>query len=206
MQTTAKATRRVLSQIITIYTSVLEFSLEKMWVEVIVKHNKDPEAMLDDINAKLIDVCEEYLRDKKIWLDKYQLSTIVMDLYTQTISSLDAPYKVIAKENKVLIQEYLEKNKSKREALERIKKENESLDRETQALDQQLKEKQRQAKNKKVELAMKQEVPSGEDEVGAPGLLPPVEKSAPKKKSKVKYRWTWTSDLLAVSDFKFPML
>lgn len=206
MQTTAKATRRVLSQIITIYTSVLEFSLEKMWVEVIVKHNKDPEAMLDDINAKLIDVCEEYLRDKKIGLDKYQLSTIVMDLYTQTISSLDAPYKVIAKENKALIQEYLEKNKSKREALERIKKENESLDRETQALDQQLKEKQQQAKSKKVELAMKPEVPSGEDEVGALGLQPPLEKPAPKKKSKLKYRWTWTSDLLADDNFTFPML
>ena len=38
----------------------------------------------------------------------------VMDLYTQTVSELDAPFKVIAKESKSLVQEYLEKNKEHR--------------------------------------------------------------------------------------------
>lgn len=207
MQTFAKAQRKVLSQYITIYQSILEFSLEKMWLEVIVKHNKaDPDDMLDVINSKLIEVCEEYLRDKKLPLDKFQLATVCLDLYTKAISEVDEPFKVIAKESKQLVKDYLDSNKSKREALERIKKENESLDRETQALDQQLKEKQRQTKSKKVELAMKPEVPSGEDEVGALGLQPPLEKPAPKKKTKLKYRWTWTSDLLADDNFTFPML
>ena len=76
-------------------------------MEVIVKHNKaDPDDMLDDINAKLIEVCEEYLEDKSLWLDKFQLATIVMDLYTKTISELDTPFKVIAKESKALVKEY----------------------------------------------------------------------------------------------------
>ena len=66
-----------------------------------------------------------------------------MDLYTQTVSELDAPFKVIAKESKSLVQEYLEKNKSKRETLERIKKENEELDKEIQ-------EKKRERKNVRV--------------------------------------------------------
>ena len=67
MQTNAKATRKELKQFITIYQSILEFSLEKMGLEVIIKHNKaDPDDMLDDINAKLIEVCDEYLQDKKL--------------------------------------------------------------------------------------------------------------------------------------------
>lgn len=112
----------MLSQFITVYQWILEFSLEKVWLEVIVKHNKaDADAMLDDINAKLIEVCEEYLETHKVGLDKFQLATVVMDLYTQTISSLDEPFKVIAKESKTLIKEYLESNKAKRETLERIK-------------------------------------------------------------------------------------
>ena len=62
MLVTAKATRRELKQIITIYQSVIEFSLEKMGLEFVIKHNKeDPDDMLDCINARLIDVCEEYL-------------------------------------------------------------------------------------------------------------------------------------------------
>lgn len=67
MQTNAKATRKELKQFITIYQSILEFSLEKMGLEVIIKHNKaDPDDMLDDINAKLIEVCDEYLQDKRL--------------------------------------------------------------------------------------------------------------------------------------------
>ena len=67
MQTTAKVERKVLSQYITIYQSIISFSLEKMGLEVIIKHNKeDADNVLDDINAKLIGVCEEYLKNKNI--------------------------------------------------------------------------------------------------------------------------------------------
>ena len=206
MQTITKFTRKVLSQIITVYQWTLDIELPDIWLKLLIKPNKNVDDMLDVVNAKLIDVCWEYLEWKKLWLDKYQLATICAQLTTLAMEQCEEPFRVSIKTNKALIQEYLEKNKSKREALERIKKENESLDRETQALDQQLKEKQQQAKSKKVELAMKPEVPSGEDEVGALGLQPPIEKPAPKKKSKLKYRWTWTSDLLADDNFTFPML
>ena len=74
MQTTAKATRKELKQFITIYQGILEFSLEKVWLEVIIKHNKqDADDMLDDINAKLIEVCGNYLEGHKLSVDKFQL-------------------------------------------------------------------------------------------------------------------------------------
>lgn len=191
MQTTAKGVRKELKQIITVYQWILEFSLEKIWVEVIVKHNKaDADAMLDDINAKLIDICEEYLDTHKIGLDKYQLAMVVMDLYTQTISSIDEPFKVIAKENKQLIQDYLEKNKQKRETLERIKSENEALDKEIAA-------KKREQKEKKVDFIAEPEMPSGNSEAGPMGPKPPSPK--PKKN---KARWV---DAYAINDFKLPI-
>lgn len=174
MMTTAKATRKVLSQIITVYQSILEFSLEKVWIEVIIKHNKqDSDAMFDDINAHLIDVCDEYLQTHKIGLDKFQLATVILDLYTQTISELPEPFKVIAKENKTLIKEYLEANKSKRETLERIKNENETLDKE-------ILKREKENKEKKVVLLEKPEMPSENSEVGPMGSNAPSPK--PKKK------------------------
>jgi len=58
----ATVERKVLSQFITVYQSIIKFSVEKMGLEVIIKHNKeDADNMLDDINAKLIEVCERYL-------------------------------------------------------------------------------------------------------------------------------------------------
>ena len=142
-------------------------------MEVIVKHNKqDPDDMLDDINAKLIEVCDGYLSMHKLSIDKFQLATIVMDLYTQTISSLDEPFKVIAKESKALVKEYLEANKSKRETLERIKKENEALDKEVT-----LRKKEQQ--EKKVIFRPEPEMPSENLEAGYPGSVPGVPK--PKK-------------------------
>lgn len=189
MQTTAKGVRKELKQIITVYQGIIEFSLEKMWLDVIVKHNKaDADAMLDDINVKLIEVCEEYLATHNIGLDKYQLAMVVMDLYTKTISELEAPFKIIAKESKTLVQEYLEKNKSKREALERIQKENDTLDKEIA-----VKEKER--KEKKVALLEKPEMPSGNLEAGGQGKQPPT------PKPKVKRKWT---DTLAVDNFYIP--
>lgn len=188
MQTTAKATRKVLSQFITVYQWILEFSLEKVWLEVIVKHNKaDADAMLDDINAKLIEVCEEYLETHKVGLDKFQLATVVMDLYTQTISSLDEPFKVIAKESKTLIKEYLESNKAKRETLERIKNENDSLDKEIEAYKKTMAE-------KKANLVAKPEMPA---KISEPEYLGT---QAPTPKPKPRVRWT---DALAV-DFSLP--
>lgn len=178
----------MLSQFITVYQWILEFSLEKVWLEVIVKHNKaDADAMLDDINVKLIEVCDEYLSEHKLWLDKYQLSMIVMDLYTQTISSLDEPFKVIAKESKTLIKEYLESNKAKRETLERIKNENDSLDKEIETYKKTMAE-------KKVNLVAKPEMPA---KISEPEYLGT---QAPTPKPKPRVRWT---DALAV-DFSLP--
>lgn len=197
MQTTAKATRKELKQFITVYQWILEFSLEKVWLEVIVKHNKaDPDDMLDDINAKLIEVCGNYLEGHKLSIDKFQLATIVMDLYTQTISSLEAPFKIIAKESKALVQEYLEKNKSKRETLERIQKENESLDEEIAAREAELKKQKRVAQNLQSDFVAKPEMPSQISEAGPMGAKPPV--SQPKKRAK-------TTDDLAIDNFKLPM-
>ena len=150
--------------------------------------------MLDDINVKLIDVCEEYLDTHKIGLDKYQLAMVVMDLYTQTISSIAEPFKVIAKENKQLVQEYLEKNAKKRETLERIKKENETLD-EKLAAQEKLKKEKRVALIEKVEIDEKPEMPSGNLEAGGLGTQPGV------SKKKIKRRGT---DALAIDKFYIP--
>ena len=84
--------------------------------------------MFDDINDQLIQVCDKYVQENKIGWDKFQLATVVMKLFTQAASECEAPFKVVVKENKKQIQEYLEKNKDKRETLERIKKENSELD------------------------------------------------------------------------------
>jgi len=36
-------------------------------MEITIKHNKqDPDQMLDDLNAKLIEVCDEYLKENNI--------------------------------------------------------------------------------------------------------------------------------------------
>lgn len=200
MQTTAKATRKELTQFVTIYQSILEFSLEKMWVEVIVKHNKkDSDDMLDEINAKLIEVCRSKTKQYNLQLDEYQLSKIVMDVYTQTISSIDEPFKVIAKESKTLVQEYLDKNKSKREALERIKKENEQLESEIEiAKREQVKSNLKlSAKNQSVysnENLAKTDVSQNQGvQMESMGATPP-----PKKRA---VRWT---DALAINDFVLP--
>lgn len=191
MQTTAKWTRKELKQFITVYQWILEFSLEKVWLEVIIKHNKaDPDDMLDDVNAKLIEVCGEYLEDHKLWVDKFQLATIIMDLYTKTISSLDDPFKVIAKESKALVKEYLEINKAKRETLERIKGENDSLDKEIAA--------QKKIKaEKKVKIVAEPEMPS---EISEPEYLG-TQAPHPKAKKK-RARWT---DALAIDNFSLPI-
>lgn len=195
MQTIAKWTRKVLNQFITVYQWIIEFSLEKMWLEVIVKQNKDVDDMLDVVNNELINVCWEYLEEHKLSLDKFQLATIVMDLYTQTISRLDAPFKVIAKENKALVQEYLEKNKSKRETLERIKKENNELDEEIaqqKKANELLMKQQKAVKN--VQNMAEPVMPSENWETGATGFQAPQSK-------KPKARWT---DALAITDFVLP--
>ena len=133
MITTWRATQKEISQYIKMYQGIIEFSLDKMGLEVIIKHNKaDPDAMFDLINDKLIQVCEEYLKTNNLWIDKFALATIVMQLYTQAASECEEPYKVIVKETKGLLQDYLNKNKQKRDALNRVKKEIEELEKEEQ--------------------------------------------------------------------------
>lgn len=131
MITTAKAVQKELSQYIKMYQGIIEFSLDKMWLEVIIKHNKvDSDQMFDVINDKLIQVCDDYLKTNNLWIDKFALATIVMQLYTQAASECEEPYKVIVKETKGLLQDYLNKNKQKRDALNRVKKEIEELEKE----------------------------------------------------------------------------
>lgn len=191
MQLTANAEQKVISQYITVYQSIISFSVEKLWLEVILKYNKsDTDNMLDDCNAHLIEVCEDYLKEHKLNLDKFQLATIVAQLWSQTISELNEPFRVTIKESKHLVQDYLEKNKAKRETLERIKKENESLDKEVA-----LRKKEQQ--EKKVILRPEPEMPSENSEAGYPGLQPP----SPKPK-KPRARWT---DALAVDNFRLPI-
>lgn len=156
-----------------------------------MKYNKsDTDNMLDDLNAHLIEVCEGYLKEHNLNLDKFQLATIVAQLWSQTVSELDAPFRVTIKESKHLIQDYLEKNKAKRETLERIKKENETLDKEVA-----LRKKEQQ--EKKVNLRPEPEMPSENLEVGPMGSIPPYPR--PKKP---KARWT---DALAVDNFRLPI-
>lgn len=194
MITTWKAERKVINQFITVYQAILSFSIEKMGLEVEMKFNKQSsDDLLDCVNAHLIEVCEEYLETHKLNMDKFQLSLLVMDLFTQAISELDEPFRVTIRESKQLVQDYLEKNAKKRETLERIKKENEALD-EKLAAQEKLKKEKRVALIEKVELDMKPEMPSGILEAGGQGLVAGV----PKKK---KSRWT---DSLAVDNFYIP--
>jgi len=147
LQAYAKAKRKELSQIITIYQSVLDFSFEELWMEITIKHNKeDVDNMLDDINAKLIEVCDEYLKENNIWLDKYQLSMIVMDLYTKTITSLPQPFYVQARESKNLMKEYVKANKEYIEKAKKVKKENKELEKEAEELAKKNKELQQMPK------------------------------------------------------------
>lgn len=139
MITTAKAVQKELSQYIKMYQWIIEFSLDKMWLEVIIKHNKvDSDQMFDVINDKLIQVCDDYLKTNNLWIDKFALATIVMQLYTQAASECEEPYKVIVKETKGLLQDYLNKNKQKRDALNRVKKEIEEAEKEEQLALQEL--------------------------------------------------------------------
>ena len=203
MQTIAKAKRKELTQFLTVYQSIIEFSLEKMGLEVIIKYNKsDADEMLDNVNAQLINVCWQYLETHDLPLDKYQLSTIVMDLYTQTISSIDEPFKVIAKESKDLVKDYLEKNKKKSEALERIKKENEELDKEIWELQEVAIQQQAQLSNIHINNVEPQPVPKPTITPRNIPISRPTNKSTITKKA--KYRGTGTADLLIDDSFSLP--
>ena len=178
MQQIVKGERKVISQYITVFQTILEFSIEKLGLEIVIKHNKtEPDNLMDNINDRLIKVCNEYLESHKLPLDKFQLATVVADLRSQAISSIDAPYRAIIKESKTLVQEYLDKNKSKREALERIRNENDSLDKEIEAYNKELKEKKKTLESNFV---AQPEMPSEISEPGPMGPKPPTPK--PKKK------------------------
>ena len=175
MQATSKFTRKTLSQIITVYQWALEVDLEEAWIKLIIRPNKDIDDMLDVINAELINVCWQYLEDKHLWLDKYQLATICAELTTLAMEKCEEPFRITVKTNKALIQEYLSKNKQKRETLERIKKENLALEKQTA---------KELAKREKVREVVVEE----DDEV----IEVPQAKPTPtpkKAKSKQKYNW-----------------
>lgn len=179
MITTAKASQKSLSQYIEMYQMSIDFELDKIWAQVQLKFNKsDSDQMFDDVNDKLIQVCDRYIQENKCPRDKFQLATVCMKLFTQAASECETPFKVVVKENRKQIQEYLEKNKDKRETLERIKKENKELD-------------------KKIakELAQKKEVALKEapieevvEETPPPEAKP---KAAPKKKTTKEKWFSW---------------
>lgn len=202
MITTWRATQKEISQYIKMYQGIIEFSLDKMGLEVIIKHNKaDPDAMFDLINDKLIQVCEEYLKTNNLWIDKFALATIVMQLYTQAASECEEPYKVIVKETKGLLQDYLNKNKQKRDALNRVKKEIEEAEKEEQLALQELELRKKDIetiKNTEVTVAVA-EAPEEEEivfpkkrgrkkkeETPKPEVIPPIEMPKTKKKRGVK--------------------
>ena len=204
MITTAKAVQKELSQYIKMYQGIIEFSLDKMWLEVIIKHNKvDSDQMFDVINDKLIQVCDDYLKTNNLWIDKFALATIVMQLYTQAASECEEPYKVIVKETKGLLQDYLNKNKQKRDALNRVKKEIEEAEKEEQLALQELELRKKDVeaiKNAEVTVAVA-EAPETEEEeeivfpkkrwrkkkeTPKPEIIPPIEQPKPKKKRGIK--------------------
>lgn len=178
MITTAKASQKSLNQYIEMYQMSIDFELEKIWVQVQLKFNKaDSDQMFDDINDKLIQVCDKYIQENNIGWDKFQLATVVMKLFTQAASECEAPFKVVVKENKKQIQEYLEKNKEKRETLERIKKENKELDK-------------RVAKELAQRKVIKESVAEEKEEIIAQPIAP-TQTPAPQKKAKPKQKFNW---------------
>lgn len=195
LQAYAKAKRKELSQIITIYQSVLEFNFEELWMEITIKHNKeDVDNMLDDINAKLIEVCDEYLKENNnIKLDKYQLSMIVMNLYTKTITELSQPFYVQARESKNLMKDYVKANKEYMEKVKKVKRENEELLKEASKL-----EKQRQEAKRQINTPI--EEPIVEEKVIQKRPLN-IHTTTPKKNDKFKYRNHDTNTLVDTFTF-----
>ena len=170
------------------YQGTLEVEIPDVGMKLLIKPNKDVDDMLDVINNELIKVSWEYLEGKKLWLDKYQLATICAELMTLAMERCEEPFWISVKTSKTLVKDYLEKNKAKRETLERIKQENEALDKEVA-----LRKKEQQ--EKKVDLVAKPEMPSENLEAGGQGSVPGVLK--PKKP---RARWT---DALAI-EFNLP--
>lgn len=198
MQATSKFTRKVLTQIITVYQWILNVEIKDIWIELLIKPNKDVDDMLDVINNELINVCWEYLKEHKLSLDKYQLATICAQLVTLAIDNCDEPFRISVKWTKSLVQEYLEKNKSKREALERIKKENDELDGEIAQQKKDNKQKTAELSKGHFESSFdeKPEMPRKNPEAGPMGGNAPI--SQPKRRPR-------TTDDLAITDFKLPI-
>lgn len=184
LQAYAKAQQKELSQIITIYQSILEFSFEELGMNVIIKHAKsEPDNLIDDVNAKLIDVCDEFLKENKLPLDKYQLSMIVMKLYTQTIASLPQPFYVQARESKNLLKEYVKANKEYIKKVEKVKRENQELSKEALELEKKNKELEK-ANEKTLDITTTTTTIKVNDSKGNEKEIPIHRKvSAPKKKN-----------------------
>lgn len=177
LEANAKAVRKVISQYITVYQTIMEFSFEDLWLDITIKHNKaDPDNMFDDINAHLIEVCDRYLKDTKLNLDKFQLATIVMDLYSQTVSELDAPFYVRAKESKWLVKEYIKNNKELINKAKEIRKENESLEKEVE-----------ENKKKRIEL---------NKQFKEPVEVSKISEAKPKATQSKKPKWDWDTNNL----------
>lgn len=170
------------------YQGTLDIELPEVWIKLLIKPNKDVDDMLDVINNELIKVCWEYLEDKKLWLDKYQLATICAQLMTLAMERCEEPFRISVKTSKALVKEYLEANKSKKEALERIKNENDALDKEIAV-------RKKEQKEKKVAFRPEPEMPSEKSEPEYLGSVP----GGIKKKNKT--RW---ADSLAIDNFYLP--
>lgn len=105
-----------------------------------------------------------------------------MQLYTQAASECEEPYKVIVKETKGLLQDYLNKNKQKRDALNRVKKEIEEAEKEEQLALQELELRKKDVetiKNTEVTVAVAEE-PEEEEEIVFPKKRTKKKKETPK--------------------------
>lgn len=129
LESKARVVKKELRQFITMYQMLIEFPIVEAWLEIQMKFAKeDVDNMFDDVNNHLIEVCDDYLKTNKLPLDKFQLSTIIMDLFTTTLSDLEYPFYVKCKESKGIAKEYVKNNKEAIAKVEKLKKEAEELE------------------------------------------------------------------------------
>lgn len=185
LQTYASAERKEINQIITIYQSILKFSLEEVGLTITIKHAKeDVDNLLDDVNSKLIEICDGFLKENNVGLDKYQLATIVMNLYTKTITSLSQPFYVQAKEDKNKVKEYVKANKDYMKKVKEVKEKNKNLQEEVKKLEKESQNLNNKLLNKTQSVTVPQENPQAVPQIVWEPAIQPLTTSKPKETKK----------------------
>ena len=135
----------------------------------------------------------KYLKENNMGLDKFQLATIVMKLFCESVSSLPQPFYVQARESKNLMKDYVKANKEYMEKVKKVKRENEELLKEASKL-----EKQRQEAKRQINTPI--EEPIVEEKIIQKRPLN-IHTTAPKKNDKFKYRNHDTNTLVDTFTF-----